>query len=181
MYSNTFRWHKRLWITVILHIKILLTVRKINTKSMFLNHICNLMNNCKSLVNDSNDGTSQLAVLWFWTFYNVWYSEQNVLEKLDLFRYTGKKWWEGTHWFRPLNCDNPNHWTGPSDDVRELFDCSKTTCDLRYDLAVMQIRQIIYYLTQNKQLCDRTTETNTFVSRLVTGILFFRQHMNCDT
>jgi len=48
------------------------------------------MNNCKSLVNDSNNGTLQLTVLRFWTLYNVWCSEQNALQKLDLFRYTGK-------------------------------------------------------------------------------------------
>ena len=49
-------------------------------------------NNCKSksLVNDSNDGTLQLAVLRFWTLYTVWCSEQNALLKLDLFLYTGK-------------------------------------------------------------------------------------------
>jgi len=57
---------------------------------MFLNHTCNIMNNCKSLVNDSNNGTLQLTVLRFWTLYNVWCSEQNALQKLDLFRYTGK-------------------------------------------------------------------------------------------
>ena len=66
---------------------------------MFLNHTSNIMYNCKSIsfVNDSNDGTLQLPVLRFWTLYNVWCSEQNALEKLDLFRYTGKKWWERTH------------------------------------------------------------------------------------
>ena len=37
-----------------------------------------------------NDGTSQLAVLRFWTLYTVWCSEQNALQKLDLFLYTGK-------------------------------------------------------------------------------------------
>jgi hypothetical protein len=47
-------------------------------------------------INDGNH-VIQLAVLRFWTLYNVWYSEQNTLEKLELFRYTGKKWWEGTH------------------------------------------------------------------------------------
>ena len=49
-------------------------------------------NNCKSksLVNDNNDGTLQLAVLRFWTLYTVWCSEQNALQKLDLFLYTGK-------------------------------------------------------------------------------------------
>jgi hypothetical protein len=42
-------------------------------------------------------------------------------------------------------CANLNQWIGPSDDVRELFYCSKTTCDLRCDLAVMLIRQIRYH------------------------------------
>jgi len=50
------------------------------------------MNNSKSklLVNDFNDGTLELAVLRFWTLYIVWCSEQNALEKLDLFHYTDK-------------------------------------------------------------------------------------------
>jgi hypothetical protein len=45
------------------------------------------MNNSKSksLINDSHKGTLQLAVLRFWTLYTVWCSEQNALQKLDLF------------------------------------------------------------------------------------------------
>ena len=59
---------------------------------MFLNHTCNIMNKCKSksLINDSHDGMLQLAVLQFCTLYTVWCSEQNALQKLDLFLYAGK-------------------------------------------------------------------------------------------
>jgi hypothetical protein len=138
MYSNTFQWLIRFWITVSLHIKTLLTVRKIKTKSMFLNHTCNIMNNCmsKSLINDSNDGTLQLAVLWFWTLYTVWCSQQNALQKLDLFLYADKMVGRN-HWIRPLKCSNLNQWIGPSDEITELFYCSNTACNLRCDFAVM--------------------------------------------
>jgi len=50
------------------------------------------MNNCKSksVINDSKDGTLQVAVLLFWTLYTVWCSEQFALQKLDLFLYADK-------------------------------------------------------------------------------------------
>jgi len=115
------------------------------------------MNNCKSVINDSNDGTLQLAVLWFWTMYTVWCSQQNALQKLDLFLYAQAKMVGRNQWIRPLKCSNLNQWIGPSDEITELFYCSNTTCDLRCDLAVMQIRQIRYCLIQNKYQCHRTT------------------------
>jgi hypothetical protein len=103
MYSNTFQWLKRFWIAVSLHIKILLTVRKIKTKAMFLNHTCNIINNCKSksLIKDSNDGTLQLAVLWFWTCTLC-----GVLNRMHYRNWVCFYWQtkmvERNHWIRPL-------------------------------------------------------------------------------